>query len=126
MGVTATAVGISAPTSAQIAHDHWAVCASSDDLSPCETIKAAVTGKALYVEYLVIMCSSAITVTIGAGDGGDAVTTILIGPVPFSGHSTAKTFDMRAHPIQLASATALAVDASGAGSVCIFVKGFTK
>ena len=94
------------------------------DLSGCEQLVAAVTGKKICVERLVVSFGAAITVTVGAGETAGAVTTVLIGPLYGAANTTVELTFTR--PIVLAAATALVADASGAGAVTISAQGYIK
>lgn len=111
------------------ADSYWVQNATSADASGCETVKAApAAGKSLYVDLLMIAAATNVTITIGAGKDGTnpAVGTTLIGPIPFPNAGGLITLDFRDTPIYVAAATALTVDASGAGNINIFAKGFIK
>lgn len=98
--------------------------ATSADASGCEEIHAAVAGKKIKIRHLTINSGAAITVTIGAGETGGAVTTALIGPVTFA-TNTSMQWDF--NPLlELTAATSLTVDASGAGNICVFVQGVVE
>ena len=97
---------------------------NSADLSGCETLKAAVTGKSIYVERIYISASGAINYTIGAGETGGAVTTTLLGPIYCAANSNTEMVFTR--PIKLVAATALTIDASGAGATTVIVQGYIK
>ena len=100
---------------------------NSADLSGCETLKAAVTGKSIYLERLVINSAAAINITIGAGETTGAVTTVLIGPISFAADNGKSNIEfVFTRPLKLAAATALVVDASGAGTVTLVAQGFIK
>ena len=103
------------------------VNATSADASGCEELKAAVAGKSIIVDHLTINSGAAITITIGAGETGGAVTTALIGPISFAANQSLQWdfFSSRLTPggMVLPIATALTVDASGAGDICIFAWG---
>ena len=104
----------------------FSVNAYDADLSGCEPILAAVTGKSIYLEHIMISCASGITVTIGEGETASAVTTVLLGPIVFT---AAGSNFMDVHfqrPIQLTAATALTADASGAGAVTILAEGYVQ
>jgi len=60
----------------------WIINATSADASGCEELKAApAAGTSIIVDHLTINNGSdAISITIGAGKTGAAVTTALIGP----------------------------------------------
>jgi len=97
--------------------------ATSADASGTEELKAApAAGLSIYVDNLTINNgASAISITIGEGETGGAVTTALIGPVAMAAN-TSLQFDFR-YGMKLTAATSLTVDASGAGAVCIFAQG---
>lgn len=100
----------------------FTVNATSEDLSGCEELIAAVSGKRIKVRQVAINSGSAITVTIGAGETAGAVTSPIIGPVSMAANSTFGPVVFNP-PIELAAATALVADASGAGNVCIVAQG---
>ena len=100
----------------------WILNATSADASGCEELKAAVAGSSIVVDHLTINVTDAITVTVGAGETGGAVTTALIGPISMAANSSIQ-WDFYPGGMVLASATSLTVDASGAGNVCIFAFG---
>ena len=98
--------------------------AVSGDLSACEEIAAAVSGKKIKIRHITINSGGAITITIGAGETGGAVTTALIGPVNFAAN-TSMQWDF--NPLmELDANTSLTVDSSGAGNACIFVQCFVE
>lgn len=95
----------------------------SADASGCEELKASPgTGKYLIITHLTINNGgSALTHTIGAGETTGAVTSALIGPVAMAANTSLQwNFNP---PMRLPAATALVVDSSGAGAVCVFVQG---
>lgn len=104
----------------------WIKNATSTDLSGTEEIIAApAAGVSHYIRSVVINAGSAITVTLGAGETGGAVTAVVLGPISMAANST--TGQMAFHPpLEVGAATALVVDASGAGNVCIIVQGSTE
>jgi len=104
----------------------WVVNATSTDLSSCEELKAAVASKSHYIRTINISCGSDITVTIGEGETTGAVTTALIGPAIFTSTGRDKYSLLFICPIKLTAATALTVDASGAGTVQVVVEGYTE
>lgn len=97
---------------------------NSADLSGCEQLVAAVGGKSIYVERLVVSFGAAVTVTLGAGKTDTAVTTVLVGPLYGAANTTIELTFTR--PIKLAAATALTADSSGAGDVTILAQGYIK
>lgn len=95
--------------------------ATSADASGCEEIIAAVTGKRIKLRHVTINSTGAITITLGAGETGGAVTAALLGPVAFAANSTLQ-WDFNPNMV-LPVATALTVDSSGAGNILVFVQG---
>lgn len=96
----------------------------SADLSGCETLVAAVAGQSIYVEKVIINTLAAEIITLGEGETGGAVTTVLIGPIHTGATSTHILEFSR--PIKLTAATALTVDAAGAGETTVVVQGYIK
>ncbi len=97
--------------------------ATSADASGCEEIIAATVGKSIKIKHLSMSNNSAgtLTVTIGEGKTGSAVTTALIGPVTLlSGQTIPYNFNPE---LILTVSTALTVDASGSGAINIFAQG---
>ncbi len=95
--------------------------ATSADASGCEEIHAAVSGKKIKVKHLTINSTSAIAITIGAGETGGAVTAALLGPIDFGALGTLQ-WDFWPY-MELPTATSLTVDADGAGAINVFVQG---
>jgi len=97
--------------------------ATSADASGCEELKAApAAGTSIHVDHLTINNgANAISITIGEGETGGAVTTALIGPVAMAANTSIQ-FDFPTG-MRLSAATALTVDSSGAGAICIFARG---
>ncbi|MCK4827439.1 hypothetical protein KA005_67540 [bacterium] len=100
----------------------WIINATSADASGCEELKAAVAGKSIIVDHLTINSGAAITITIGEGETGGAVTTALIGPVSFAANQSMQ-WDFLRGGMKLTAATSLTVDTSGAGNICVFASG---
>lgn len=102
---------------APLARLYWAVNATETDAASNSEVKAAVTGKSLYVTKLVINCAVAQTVVLN-----DA-TTALLGPYTFlAAGGTAVNIDFT-RPIKLTVSQALNVTAGGA--YALYVEGFT-
>ena len=97
---------------------------NSADLSGCETLVAAVTGKSIYVERVAVSFGAAITVTLGEDESSSGVDTVRIGPIYGAANTTVPLVFSR--PIKLTTATALTADGSGAGNVTIVVQGYIK
>ena len=97
--------------------------ATSADASGCEELKAApAAGLSIIVDHLTINNGgSAISITIGQGETGGAVTTALIGPVAMAANTSIQ-WDFPSGMV-LTAATSLTCDASGAGAVCVFARG---
>lgn len=94
---------------------------NSADWSGCETLVAAVTGKSIIVERITINSLTAINYTVGAGETGGAVTAVVLGPIYCAANSTQSVVFPRG--LRLAAATALVVDASGAGAATVIAEG---
>lgn len=110
-------------TALQPAGSGFAVNAVTDDASGCEELVAAPgSGKKLVLRQVIISCVAAITITIGAGETGGAVTSPILGPVTFAATSPVAIFNF-IRGIVLVANTALTVDASGAGAFTCFVIG---
>lgn len=114
------AIAVTTPTPGKFG---WIINATSADASACEELKAApAAGLSIILDHLTInVGADAISVTIGAGETAGAVTTALIGPIAMAAN-TSLQWDFPSGLV-LAAATALTVDASGAGAVCIFARG---
>jgi len=96
--------------------------ATSADASGCEELKAAISGKIIKIRHLTINNgAAALSHTIGEGETGGAVTTALIGPIAMAAN-TSLQWDFNP-PMELTAATALVIDSSGAGAVCVFAQG---
>lgn len=98
---------------------------TSADLSGCEELVAAVASQSIYVESLDISFGAAINVTLGAGETGGTVTTVLVGPI-YGAENGFVPLKFEKRPIKVATATALTIDASGAGNITGIVKGYIK
>ena len=118
------AITVNSPSPAKAG---WIHNATSADASGCEEIKAAGgAGTEHVIEHVVISSDSAISVTLGAGETGGAVTTALIGPVTFAAGQSIEWFFLgRTGGLKVGANTSITVDASGAGNVCVFVEGTT-
>jgi len=96
----------------------------SADLSGCEEIVAAVSGKSIKLQYVTISSESAINVTLGAGESGSAVESTILGPVYLAANSSIRfSFKPLLH---LTAGKSLTADASGAGNVTVVVQGYIE
>jgi len=95
--------------------------ATSANASGCEVILAAVSGKKIKIKHLTVNSTDAIAITIGEGETASAVDTALLGPIEFAAGATIQ-WDFWPY-LELTTATLLAVDADGAGQICVFVQG---
>jgi hypothetical protein len=103
----------------------WIINATSSDASACEELKAApAAGLSIVVDHLTINNgANAISITIGQGETGGAVTTALVGPIAMAANTSLQwNFN---GGMALDAATSLNVDATGAGAICIFAQGRT-
>jgi len=96
--------------------------ATSADASGCEEIIAATSGKQIKIRHLTINNgANALSHTIGEDKNGAAVKTALIGPIAMAADTSLQwNFNP---PMELTANTALVIDSSGAGAVCVFVQG---
>lgn len=98
----------------------WILNATSADVSGCEELKAAPSAGSIMIRHLTINSTDAISITIGEGKNGAAVTTALLGPIAFAALETMQwTFNPM---LKLTAATSLTIDGD-AGNVCVFVQG---
>lgn len=95
------------------------------DWSGCEEIIAAVAGKSIYIERLYISNETAVTITIGAGETGGAVTNELLGPLYVAANGFL-AFDFSSRPLKVTAATALVADASAGTDFTVIVHGYVK
>ena len=127
MAITTNAISVTGPFGAHLATlpTPWHINATSDDASGCEEIKAAPgAGYQLCVTRLTIGVGAAITVTVGSGVAAGAVEGDQIGPI--GGAAGTYQLDFCQHPVALTENKSLTVDASGAGTVCVYAEGFTR
>lgn len=102
-------------------------CVNADyaDASGCEELVATPgVGKSLVLTFLEISCVVAITVTIGTGESGDNVETVVIGPVNFATTSGSPLVIPFPQGLKLTANKSLTIDASGAGAVQVFAQGY--
>jgi len=93
----------------------------SADYSGAEDLIAAVALKCHYITKLWIHCASAITIDIGSAQT-TGVTTIYIGPIPFSTASPTFHVDFMqlfGKAMKIAKGTSFSIDASGAGAAAV-------
>lgn len=103
-------------TQAPPARAFFAINATETDAASNSEVKAAVSGKSIYITKLVINCAVAQTVVLN-----DA-TTALLGPYTFlAAGGTAVSIDFT-RPIKLTASQALNVTAGGA--YALYVEGF--
>jgi len=117
------AIAVTTPTPGNFG---FIINATSADASGCEELKTAPdTGVSIVVDHLTINNgANAISITIGAGETGGAVTTALIGPIAMAANTSIQ-WDFP-YGMVVTAATSLTVDASGAGAICIFARGRLK
>lgn len=121
------------------------VDAYNADVSGCEDLVAAVTGKRHYIKRITINVAGIegnVTVTVGSGNAGAAVTSIMIGPLNISKEvevgtaaneehfAPSRTFTFeydrgRNMGRRLTLSEALAIDTSAAVPVHVWVEGTT-
>jgi hypothetical protein len=128
MAITDNAIAVSAiPTNGET----WSVSAYSADLSGGEELKAAVTGSSHYVMKIWLNSASAISLNIGAGETGGAVTTTYLGPIVFTAAGPNYELDftepasLPLKGMKLPVGESLTIDATGAGATAVYVEGKT-
>lgn len=114
------AITVTNPDVGPGAGQRFFINATSADASGCETLRAGTAGKRIVLENILINSDAAITVTIGQGETGSAVTEAVFGPVAMAINGTV-TFE--AQSLALDAGEDLTVDASGAGNILIFIRG---
>ncbi len=103
-------------TQSPLARTFFAINATESDAATNSEVKAAVSGKSLYITKLVINCAVAQTVVL------NNATTALLGPYTFlAAGGTSVTIDPT-RPIKLTVGQALNVTAGGA--YALYVEGF--
>jgi hypothetical protein len=122
MAITANTITVRKPP---LDASPWIVSLYSTDLSDCEELKAAVAGKCHYIRKITIFCASAITISIGGGETTDELTAIYLGPIPFAATSSQYVIEFPDDALVVAKATALCIDASGAGVAAVIAEGWT-
>lgn len=106
------------------------ISASSADASGTEEILAAVARASHYVSKIIIKCCPAaaavITVSIGSGETTGALTTAHLDLIPFSGDAGAEfRLDLGKKGIKFVEGQSIAIDASAAGLVHVYIEGKT-
>lgn len=126
MAITTNAVSVTAAKRHRVdAITPWQVNAGTADASGCEEIKAMPgAGYHLCVSRLIVILGAAITVTFGEDELAGAVAVALLGPL--GGAAGCYVIDCRQAPIEMTANTALVIDSSGAGQVCVYAEGFTR
>jgi hypothetical protein len=105
----------------------FAVNGTSADASSCEELVAAPgSGKAIVLQFLEISTVAAITVTIGTGESGDNVETVVIGPLNFAATSGSPVVMAFPQGLKLTANKSLTIDTSGAGAVQVFAQGYIE
>jgi len=105
----------------------FTVNATSADASGCEVVVPAQgSGVYIYLTHLVLACASTITATVGIGETTSAVTTAILGPVPFNITGTGPVDVWLNPPVQCTANSSLTLDTSGAGNICLLVQGYIE
>lgn len=108
----------------------WTVSKYSADLSGCEELLAAETGKCHWVTKLLINTVTTLNVSVGSGETTNAVTTVYLGPIQFTAAQPTLVLDfvdlVRGNRgMKVASGTALTADSSASGAIFIYAEGKT-
>lgn len=91
------------------------------DVTGCEDLLAASTGKCHYIRKMIISCgTNSATISLGSGNAGAGLTLTYIGPITFSA-STAHPFvlDFGEQAMKIAVSTIFAMDGVTAAPVWI-------
>jgi hypothetical protein len=91
------------------------------DVTDCETLLAASTGKCHYIRKIIISCgTNSATISLGSGNAGAGLTLTYIGPIVFSA-STSHPFvlDFGEKAMKVAVSTIFAIDGVTAAPVWI-------
>lgn len=117
------AITVTTPDTGPSGSGGFIVNAVSSDASGCEELVAApASGKSILITNLTINNgANALSHTIGAGETTGGVTSALIGPIAMAAN-TSLQWDFYP-PMRVGDATALVIDSSGAGAVCVFAQG---
>ena len=118
MGITITAP--------QPGRSGWLINGVSADASGCEELKAAPgTSLSIIVDHVTINNgANVLSITIGQGVNAGSVEKALLGPIAMAANTSLQfwfPFGML-----LDANKSLTVDASGAGAICVFVRGRTQ
>lgn len=102
------------------------IFSTSADASDCEVILAGTADKRIKLRHVsfINLTAGSLNFTLGGGDGGAAVSLVLIGPIAVGANSTVQ-YDFNPKMV-LAVNTALALDLSGAGNIATFVQGVVE
>jgi hypothetical protein len=110
----------------------WSISMQSADLSGCEELKAAETGKSHYITKIAINCISAINVSLGSGETvAGTMDTVALGPIAFTaaGPNYILSFTdpaaLALKGVKLPVGTSFVIDASGGGAVHVYAEGKT-
>jgi hypothetical protein len=122
MSITANTITLKKPP---LDSKKFEVHFASTDLSGCEEILAAESGKCHYIQEIILFCASAITISIGGGETTGALTATYLGPLPFAATSSQYKIKFPDEALVVALSTAICIDASGAGNVAGIVRGRT-
>ncbi len=126
MAITSNTLTIETPPSDGT---KWFISKYSADLSDCEELVAASSGKYHYLTKLKIYAQSVadITVTVGSGETTGAVTTIHLGPIPLSDTGSHFEHDWGKDnlAVKCTESLALTIDASAACPIFIYAEGVT-
>lgn len=113
-------------TSSTVSRRGFCINSAGDDWDGAETILAAQgAGTHIYLERIHVSSETAQAITIGEGNAGTAVTTVLVGPLYMA--ATGNIEISFPHPIQLTANTILAADsADNAEDATIVVQGYVE
>lgn len=98
------------------------------DVSGCEDLIAASSGKSHYIKKIVIYAQSVtdITFTVGSGETSSAVTTPHLGPIPLSDTGSPFEMDFGGDAMKTTVSLALTIDSSATCPVFVYIEGKTR
>ena len=97
------------------------ICATSADVSGCETLLAPTVGKSLHISHITLNSTAAISLTIGEGAAAGTIDTILLGPIAFPALGTMQ-WNFGNGGMKLTENLYLLIDGD-AGQICAYIAG---
>lgn len=105
----------------------WTYSLYNADVTGCEELLEASTGKCHYVKRILIKCATAATISVGSGETSSSLTATYLGPIPFgtSGDTFYLDFGLN-RAMKIPVSTALTIDGVGTTpAVFVYIEGTT-